>query len=547
MRDSVRMRWICLLLVLMAQRCCSVSPVQKKKTPAQKSQLALPTVTCSVRGIRALFGPLVKNNLRVIDQSGATVPVHKSKRECGVRVGREKNQNLSFFSKYDSCYARVEGSKVVLPLLVQLTAGEDQWIRVNISCPLIKRSSQRIQPAAFPADCDMEKSLQTDCGQRGISIEDCNKLGCCYDRHTSACYYRLNACSLDGHFVFTVKATDTHPPIDPNNLVIKDQPHCSPKVSTPDTAVFKIGVMDCGATMKTDGDLVIYEVEVEELNTNRNSPFSLQVQCEYEESDLKRAKALRSLYTVTTPPAVVAQGTIRVQMRIAKDASFTSFIPEDQLPLTIPLREMVHVEISIAEPFPDPALSLRVRDCFAYPVSKHSVWTLLHDGCPNPLDDLRSSILVDNHEKTTNHSQLRRFGVKTFAFLDPETGNPSSEEMYFYCWVEICTGDVDCAQSCTIISSEDGRQRREVLFASHQDQLVFLGPFALVSNNTELEENPSEKGQKTIFQAILFIVSGVGVVLLLVLLIVLCSTIRTRPKKEEKQARGSQDDSDHVK
>uniref|UniRef100_A0A8C6LYI8 Zona pellucida sperm-binding protein 4-like n=1 Tax=Nothobranchius furzeri TaxID=105023 RepID=A0A8C6LYI8_NOTFU len=276
---------------------------------------------------------------------------------------------------------------------------------------------------AFPADCDMEKSLQTDCGQRGISIEDCNKLGCCYDRHTSACYYRLNACSLDGHFVFTVKATDTHPPIDPNNLVIKDQPHCSPKVSTPDTAVFKIGVMDCGATMK-----------VKQTESELDSGSS---QCEYEESDLKRAKALRSLYTVTTPPVVVAQGTIRVQMRIAKgfgklgigctdtlfslDASFTSFIPEDQLPLTIPLREMVHVEISIAEPFPDPALSLRVRDCFAYPVSKHSVWTLLHDGCPNPLDDLRSSILVDNHEKTTNHSQLRRFGVKTFAFLDPET------------------------------------------------------------------------------------------------------------------------------
>uniref|UniRef100_A0A8C6LYK5 Zona pellucida sperm-binding protein 4-like n=1 Tax=Nothobranchius furzeri TaxID=105023 RepID=A0A8C6LYK5_NOTFU len=266
----------------------------------------------------------------------------------------------------------------------------------------------------------------TDCGQRGISIEDCNKLGCCYDRHTSACYYRLNACSLDGHFVFTVKATDTHPPIDPNNLVIKDQPHCSPKVSTPDTAVFKIGVMDCGATMK-----------VKQTESELDSGSS-------QESDLKRAKALRSLYTVTTPPVVVAQGTIRVQMRIAKgfgklgigctdtlfslDASFTSFIPEDQLPLTIPLREMVHVEISIAEPFPDPALSLRVRDCFAYPVSKHSVWTLLHDGCPNPLDDLRSSILVDNHEKTTNHSQLRRFGVKTFAFLDPETGNPSSEE-----------------------------------------------------------------------------------------------------------------------
>lgn len=35
-----------------------------------------------------------------------------------------------------------QGSKVVIPLQVQLT-GEDRWIRVNISCPLIKRHSER--------------------------------------------------------------------------------------------------------------------------------------------------------------------------------------------------------------------------------------------------------------------------------------------------------------------------------------------------------------------------------------------------------------------
>lgn len=62
------------------------------------------------------------------------------------------------------------------------------------------------------------------------------------------------------------------------------------------------------------------------------------------------------------------------------DASFTSFFPEEQLPITFPLRKVVYVEVSIAQPSPDPSLSLRVRDCFAYPASGHSVWTLLHDG-----------------------------------------------------------------------------------------------------------------------------------------------------------------------
>lgn len=131
--------------------------------------------------------------------------------------------------------------------------------------------------------------------------------------------------------------------------------------------------------------------------------FSLQVQCEYEVPDLMRAANLRSLYAVTTLPPVVALGSFRVLMRIAQgnktnlshlraaevnpncaflvlDASFTSFFPEDQLPLSLPLRKAAYVEVAIAQPSPDPTLSLRVRDCFAYPVSRRSVWTLLYDG-----------------------------------------------------------------------------------------------------------------------------------------------------------------------
>lgn len=181
---------------------------------------------------------------------------------------------------------------------------------------------------------------------------------------------------------------------------------------------------------QVDGDMVIYEVVLEEGYTKtltNKSPFrwvspllltdlsvvinqadeivnfSLQVQCEYEVSDLMRAASLRSLYPVTSRPAVVALGSFRVLMRIAQgskkglshlgaaeknpvlylfflDSTFTSFLPEDQLPLSLPLREAAYVEVAIAQPSPDPTLSLRVRDCFAYPASRHSVWTLLYDG-----------------------------------------------------------------------------------------------------------------------------------------------------------------------
>ncbi|CAJ1075792.1 zona pellucida sperm-binding protein 4-like [Xyrichtys novacula] len=516
----------------MGQYCWCFTAVQVKKTP---EQLALPRVTCSARGIRAVFGSQVKSNLHVRDITGAVIPVLQSEESCGVRLGRERNESLAFLSRYDSCYALIEGGRVVIPLQVQLTT-EDRWFRVNISCPLIKRHSERspLIPASLPGSCDIELALRVDCGHQSISREACHKLGCCYNAHDSTCYYRLNACSLDGHFVFSVKASDTDLRIDPTSLIVKDQPHCFPVLTTKDTAVFKIGVTECDAKMKMDGDVMIYEVDVEELNPEsetKKSPFSLQVQCEYEASDLKRAADLRSLFAVTNPPPVIALGTIKVQMRIAKDSSFTSFYPEDQLPVTLPLREAAFVEISIGQPSPDPSLSLRVRDCFAYPASRHSVWTLLYDGCPNPFDNMRSSVPVDNRGKTTSHSQVRRFDVKTFAFFDPHTGHPSAEELYFYCWVEICTADVDCAQRCAIISSEGDRKRRDTISASDQVQLVTLGPLLLGQNNTAEEDGPCAK-QKTMFQVTVYVLAGVGAALLLILLFTTWMSFR----KWKKQA-----------
>ncbi|XP_031726707.1 zona pellucida sperm-binding protein 4-like [Anarrhichthys ocellatus] len=521
-----------LVVAVVAQHCRCFSTVQVKKTPAQ---LAMPEVTCFSGRIRAVFGPQVKSNIHIRDMTGAVIPVLKSDESCGVSLGRGKNQNLSFLSRYDSCYARIKGSKVVIPLQVQLT-GEGRWLRVNISCPLIKRRRERtrLTPTPLPGNCDTERALQLACGPRSISSDACYELGCCYDARASTCYYRPNACSLDGHLVFSVKSTDTDPPIDPSSLTVKGQPQCSPAATTPDTAIFKIGVMDCGAKMKVERDVKIYEVEVEEPhteNTTKHSPFSVQVRCEYDLTHVKRAADLRSFFPVTNPPPAIALGTMRVQMRIAQDASFTSFFPEDQLPITFPLGEAVYVEISITQPSPDPTLSLRIRDCFAYPASRHSAWMLLHDGCPNPLDNMRSSVPVGDQGKTTSHSQFRRFNVKTFAFLDPHTGHPSVEEMYFYCWVEICTNDVECAQPCAIVSSEGERRRREATSWSDQVQLVSLGPLLLGQNSTELEDDQCVK-QNAMFQVTAFILSGVGAALVLILVFTLWSSGRRQKHRK---------------
>ncbi|XP_076020652.1 zona pellucida sperm-binding protein 4-like [Genypterus blacodes] len=545
---SARIRLFSFALILVCQNSCCLSSIQRK-TSDKRAELLLPTVSCSARLIRAVFGPRV-SNIHVKNDSGATVPVPEAEGTCGVRKGRETNDSLSFFSRYDSCYTQMEGSRVVVPLQIQL-AGEHGWYRVNISCPLIKSHSQRTHPVPTQSGkCDTQRNLRVDCGPERITRDACYELGCCFDAHDSYCYYRPNTCSLDGHFIFSVKASDTDPPLDPGSLSVKAQPQCFPVIVTTDAAVFKISITDCGAKMKVVDDEMIYEVEVEEeeevveeegeevQTETKRSPLSLRVQCQYDRSALKRAADLWSSHAVTNPPPAVAFGTIRVQMRIATDDSFTSFFTDDQLPLRLPLRKAAYVEVSIPQPSPDPTLSLRVQDCFASPASRHSVWTLLYEGCPNPLDDMGSSVPVDSQGRTTSHSQSRRFDVKTFAFLDPHTGQPSLEEMFFYCWVEICPEDVDCAQSCSIVSSEGDRPRREAQSKSSQVQLISLGPLLtqnstqLTQNSTQLKDSPCVT-QSHMFQVTVYLLSAVGVALLLVLMVTVGSSIRRcRPKAE---------------
>lgn len=130
----VQVVWLFVALALVSQLCWSHSAAQmKKKTTERRQQLLLPRVTCSARRVKAVFGSMVDENIHVrgkvtadgdgfsclvlpvfcfplpsVDKSGAAVPVSQSEDHCGVRVVREKNRNLSFLSRPDSCYAQIE-------------------------------------------------------------------------------------------------------------------------------------------------------------------------------------------------------------------------------------------------------------------------------------------------------------------------------------------------------------------------------------------------------------------------------------------------------
>lgn len=166
--------------------------------------------------------------------------------------------------------------------------------------------------------------------------------------------------------------------------------------------------------------------------------------------------------------------------------------------------------------------------------------------------------------------------------------------MYFYCWVEICTNDIDCAQRCAFIceyfavclhymcrvhvafncacpptASEGDRQRREATPESYQVKLVSLGPLLPGQNNTEQDDNPCVKQDTSkscsaqnysyhvmndqylnvifslcfsVFKVTVYVLSGVGAALLLILLFMAVSRIRKCRTPEAEQARDAKVD-----
>ncbi|XP_061079090.1 zona pellucida sperm-binding protein 1-like isoform X2 [Conger conger] len=444
-------------------------------------------VTCVHRAVVKLADNVScakpKRTSTTYNDQGSRIPVPETKEKCGVKSVQEEDGRLSFYSRYESCYSDIKGDSVVVALEVQVGI-EGPWYQVNISCPLSQYEGP--DPKLTPGTCRMQKSLRVSCGPQGVSRDACLKLGCCFCRSRPVCYYRIDACSLDGNFVFSVNASDFLLPVSLGSLRVKGQPQCTPATASTDMAVFKFGVTECGAKRVIFSKVVSYEVEVEALprvqTVARVSPYRLRVQCLYAGSVRLRTSMLSK--DPTKPPVVSAVAIPKLRMRIARDESFSLFVPEDELPLELPLRSPVHVEVSFAEPSLNSGLALRLRDCFAFPVSRHSLWTLLHDGCPNPLDRERSAVLLGSLGQSL--PQVRRFDVKTFTFIDPKTGEISMEELYFFCWVEICTGQEDCEQQCPFLSYGSGRMRRESK-SDQVSQLVFFGPVLLGQNGSRWE------------------------------------------------------------
>ncbi|XP_041100061.1 zona pellucida sperm-binding protein 4-like [Polyodon spathula] len=383
-----------------------------------------------------------------MDESNNLVAVIGAPKTCGYSLkGNGKN---ILTAPYKACHVKILNNFYILRVLYTTFTGERGDIQAK--CPV---------PGLVPhVGCKIPRSQQLACGPPNVDPQRCVANGCCVDARTSHCYYPLDACTADGHFVFSVYRTSTKPEIDPSSLVIAGNHSCVPVICTPDFAVFKFPVTGCGTRVFTVAETTIYLAEVRGLvrgiqqmygQITRDGPYRFHVECRYSKGNL----ASTGYFVVNPPPpsAALAFGSLGVRLRIATDASYTSFYPQSHLPLSVLLGSKVYLEVQLVNP-PNPSVVLLVHYCIAYPRSSQAAWVIIYEGCPNILDYSSAAGLHVKYNNMPVSKHTRRFEIEIFQFLDYKTKQRLDEEIYFMCSTEVCSPERRvCNEGCF-----DGRE-----------------------------------------------------------------------------------------
>ncbi|XP_029910603.1 uncharacterized protein LOC115361323 [Myripristis murdjan] len=417
----------------------------KTKGHLKTSVVPKPKIFCSPRHMSVELPPGPISGIIVKDFKGNQMKLQDAPKHCRYSASTGKGGQIIVDLPLSSdCHMSIQG-RVHLINIVYMTAngrGEAQ-----LSCP--------VSITAPGKECNLPSEQRLPCGPGSLSQPQCLSLGCCFSKHPPACYYAMDECTIDRHFVFLVPASLMDPPLSPALLVAAGDVTCRPQKVTSDYALFKIPLDGCGTRRIEVGRTVIYMVEilnmVQSITLNygtitRDAPVRLLVECRYLPGSVVSVS-----YMVKSPslgPAIHAQGVMGVQLRIAKDAQYSSYYPQYHQPLQMLLGKPLYLEVRLLNS-PDPNLVLLVHYCVAYPRSGHAVWVLLYNGCPNPLDPASQQTVLAPPPPPTPRSQTRRFTITTFQFLPDGKYPDADEEIYFMCSTEVCSPlDGPCVEGC---------------------------------------------------------------------------------------------------
>nr|XP_020452828.1 uncharacterized protein LOC109958484 [Monopterus albus] len=423
----------------------SPSPPSTTKEKISPFVVPKPKVSCSYHRMTVELpsGPI--SGIVVKDMKGNQMKLQDAPKHCGYSVIKGKDGQIRLSLQLHSrCRMSVQGQMYIITVVYMTVNGQRE---AQLSCPLVIPGSGK--------ECELPSEQRLPCGPSSVSQPQCLSVGCCFSKYPPACYYPMDECTIDRHFVFLVPATLTEPPLSPAFLTTADNSACKPQRVTSEYALFKIPIDGCGTRRVTVGKAVIYMVEVisrfQAISLNygtitRSSPVRLLVECHYLPDTV-----LTVGYLVKTPtlgPGVQTQGIFGVQLRIAKDGQYSSYYPQYHQPLQMLLGKPLYLEVRLLNA-PDPSLVLLVHFCVAYPRSGNAVWVLLYNGCPNPLDPALKQAVLPDPQPPSSPGQTRRFTISTFQFLPDGDFKDLDEEIYFMCSTEVCSPrDGPCVEGC---------------------------------------------------------------------------------------------------
>ncbi|XP_044870973.1 zona pellucida sperm-binding protein 1 isoform X1 [Mauremys mutica] len=280
----------------------------------------------------------------------------------------------------------------------------------------------------------------------------CIQAGCCYDETdpTTPCYYGNTVtvqCLVDGHFILVVsRDMSDHPIILDSVQLAYAQTGCDPIRMTEAFVIFCFPVMQCGTTVQVIGEKLIYEnqlisgIDVQtgpDGSITRDSTFILHARCIYNASDFLPVQV--EVFLPPTPAPVTQAGPLRLELRIATDLSYGSYLTERDYPVVKVLRDPIYVEVRILQRT-DPSLVLVLHQCWATPSTnplQQPQWPILVDGCPFLGDNYRTQLVPIGSELPfpTHH---QRFVLSTFAFVDSASQIALDGEVYLFCSASAC-------------------------------------------------------------------------------------------------------------
>ncbi|KAG8005297.1 Zona pellucida sperm-binding protein 4 [Nibea albiflora] len=404
-------------------------------------------VVCSDFGFHITLpsGPL--SEIKTLG-SNELLSITNAPASCGYKVDSLKN---TLTVPFTGCHVKTGGSCNANSYSLQLMYIDDfdQTQVATASCEggkgkfkhgLLPRAQPAYKCSPTPAPPTPSKA-QSECklDTASISSSDCEKMGCCVDSSTSACYYPLDECTADQHFVFAIRSNSASIPVDPTKLVFPGNTNCKPVIVNDQVAIFKFKITECGTRVYDVGETKIYLAEVQTivkaLNLKygvitRSDPLRFMVECRYSKTGAAQPSLATVGYMVKTPTSnlptsVSSDGLFSVQLRIAKDKTYSSYLPTYHQPLRLLLGKPVYLELSLRSPKPDAVIL--VNYCLAYPRSAKNALVLIYEGCRNPYEPNVSILQVSGLPKNRHQ---RRFMVTAFQFMDQTTNKYLNEERF---------------------------------------------------------------------------------------------------------------------